>query len=104
MVNTKEHNCAYNRMEISWNSDKAARNPLAHEGVTFEEATPVLFDPCALTHEDRDARGEKRFVSLGMGAKARLLIVVHTYREDTIRIISAWKAIAPQRKRYENQF
>lgn len=91
-------------MEIYWDSDKAARNPLAHEGVTFEEATPVLFDPYALTHEDRDARGERRFVSLGMGAKARLLLVVHTYREDSIRIISAWKAIAPQRKRYENQF
>ncbi|MBT1072911.1 hypothetical protein KJB30_14030 [Geobacter chapellei] len=31
-------------------------------------------------------------------------MVVYTYREETIRIISAWKANEPQRRRYESQF
>lgn len=91
-------------MEIVWHPGKAAANPLAHDGVTFEEATPVLFDPYAMTQEDRDAKDEHRFVALGMGGRGRLLMVVHTFRGDTIRIISAWKANAPQRKRYESQF
>lgn len=91
-------------MKIVWDPAKAAANPGAHDGVTFEEATPVLFDANALTHEDRDARGEHRFIALGMGGKGRLLVVVHTYRRDTIRIISAWRANTTQRKRYESQF
>lgn len=91
-------------MDIAWDPAKAAANPRAHGGVTFEEATPVLFDPSALTHEDRDARGEQRFVTLGRGGKGRLLVVVHTFGDDTIRIISAWRASATQRKRYESQF
>ena len=91
-------------MEIVWSPAKAAANPQAHDGVTFEEATPVLFDPNVLTHEDRNARGEQRFLALGMGGRGRLLIVVHTFRGETIRIISAWKANSSQRKRYESQF
>ena len=91
-------------MEIVWDPENAAVNSGNYGGVTFEEATPVLFDPYALTHEDPDARGERRFVTLGLGGKARLLVVVHTFRGQTIRIISAWKANSPQRKRYEKQF
>jgi uncharacterized protein len=91
-------------MEIVWDLDKAAANPKKHDGVTFEEAQQVLFDPFALTHEDHDALNEQRFVTLGMGAKGRVLVVVHTYTEETIRLISAWKANEPQRRRYEEQF
>jgi uncharacterized DUF497 family protein len=50
-----------------------------------------LLDPFALTHEDT-GHDEQRFVTLGMGGKGRLLIVVWTLR------------VKPQRKRYENQF
>lgn len=91
-------------MKIEYDEGKAANNPLQHEGVTFEEAEAVLYDPFALTREDSDASGEQRFVSLGMGVKGRILVVVYTYREETIRLISAWKANQPQRSRYEQQF
>ncbi|ANB03727.1 MAG: BrnT family toxin [Chromatiaceae bacterium] len=84
--------------------DKARANPLNHEGVTFEEAKPVLLDPYALTLEDRDSEYEQRFVTLGMGSKGRILITVWTLRADRIRIISAWKANQIQRRRYEQQF
>lgn len=92
------------RMEIEFDPDKAAANPLNHDGVTFDEAKPVLLDPCALTREDPDAAGEQRFVTLGMGGKERILIVVWTLRGDTPRLISAWKANQLQRRRYEQQF
>jgi uncharacterized DUF497 family protein len=91
-------------MKITWDSKKATSNLKNHEGVTFEEAQHVLLDPFALTREDSDSEEEQRFVTLGMGDKGRILMVVYTYRHETIRIISAWKANEPQRRRYENQF
>ena len=93
-----------NGMEIEFDPDKAAANPLNHEGVTFDEAKAVLLDPYALTREDPDAEGEQRFVSLGMGGKGRILLVVWTLRGDNPRQISAWKANQPQRRRNEQQF
>jgi uncharacterized protein len=91
-------------VKIIWDSKKAALNTKNHDGVSFEEAQPVLLDPFALTREDSDSENEQRFVTLGMGGKGRILMVVYTYREETIRVISAWKANEPQRRRYENQF
>ena len=97
--------CAYTySMEIEFDPEKAKANPINHEGVTFEEAKLVLLDPYVLTREDRNAEGEQRFVSLGMGGKGRILVVVWTLRGEHIRIISAWKASQPQRRRYEQQF
>jgi uncharacterized DUF497 family protein len=91
-------------MEIEFDPDKAAVNSLHHEGVTFHEAEAVFLDPWALTREDPDCAEEQRFVTLGMGGKGRALVVVWTPRCDAIRLISAWKANQPQRKRYERQF
>ena len=91
-------------MEIEFDPEKAAANPINHEGVTFDEAKQVLLDPFVLTREDTDALDEPRFVSLGMGAKGRILVTVWTLRSDRIRIISAWKANQLQRRCYEQQF
>ena len=91
-------------MKITWDSKKATSNPKNHDGVTFEDAQQVLLDPFALTREDSDSESEQRFITLGMGSKGRILVVVYTYREETVRLISAWKANEPQRRRYESQF
>jgi uncharacterized DUF497 family protein len=77
---------------------------LNNEGVTFDEVQAVLLDPYTLTRENGDADNEHRFISLGMGAKGRILIVVWTLREEFVRLISAWhgalwvKANRPQRR------
>lgn len=89
---------------IDFDPDKAVANPVNHDGVTFDEAKPVLLDPYVLTREDADIADEQRFVSLGMGGKGRILIVVWMLRDDRIRLISAWKANQPQRRQYEKQF
>jgi uncharacterized protein len=92
------------RVKYQSDPDKAAANPLNHDGVTFDEAAPVLLDPYALTREDSNALGEARYITLGMGAKGRILIVVWVLRGDQPRLISAWKANQPQRRHYERQF
>jgi len=62
-------------------------------------ADAVLFDEFAISILD-DATGEKRFISLGMDALARVLVIVYTHREDRIRIISARKASPRERSFY----
>jgi len=64
--------CAYNRTrEIEFDPEKAAANPLNHDGVAFGEAEAVLLDPYALTREDTDSQDEARFVTLGRGKKGK---------------------------------
>ena len=88
-------------MRFEWDSPKAKANVRAH-GVSFAEAVTVLEDDFALSREDPDVAGERRFVSLGLSDLGNLLVVVYTYREpDTIRLISAWKANKRQRVLYE---
>jgi uncharacterized protein len=49
-----------------------------------------------------DGADEERFVTLGMDAFGRLLVVVYTWRgEQRIRIISARKATRHERLHYE---
>lgn len=91
-------------MKIEYDPDKAAANPIKHDGVTFDEARTVLLDPYALTKDDPHAQSEARFITLGMSVQARVLIVVWTMRGDSISLISSWKATQPQRKSYDRQF
>jgi uncharacterized DUF497 family protein len=44
---------------------------------------------------------EQRFVTLGVGALGRLLVVVYIWRGENIRIISARPAEAHERSEYE---
>lgn len=76
-------------MEFEWDSRKAERNRRKH-GVTFDEAVTIFFDPRELTIYDPDhSVGEERFVSVGMSATGRLLVVGYTERGSTIRLIFA---------------
>ena len=46
----------------------------------------------ALTMDDPDSRGEQRFATLGTDALGRVLVVIHTQREERTRLIPARKA------------
>jgi len=66
------------------------------------EAIPVFDDAYAVTiADDESDPNEERFVTLGMGAAGRLLVVVHTWRGENIRIISARPAEVHEREAYE---
>ena len=70
--------CIQLRMDFDFDSEKARLNPINHDGVTFEEASAVLLDPYALTRIDNDITDESRYITLGMGATSRILLVVWT--------------------------
>lgn len=87
---------------FEWDPQKAKTNFEKH-GITFDEASTVFKDTLSLTIEDPlHSYDEERLVLIGMSYKNRLLVVVHTEREESIRIISARKAVKRERKYYES--
>jgi uncharacterized DUF497 family protein len=68
--------------------------------VSFPDAEAVLFDPHGITRKDDSADGEQRCVTLGLDALDRVLVVVYTYRGDTLRIIAARKATRNEVRTY----
>jgi uncharacterized protein len=88
-------------MSCEWDARKAEANFRKH-GVHFSEAVPVFNDDEAITiTDDESDPDEERFVSIGMGAKGRVLVAVYIYRGKNIRIISARVAGAYERSQYE---
>ena len=86
---------------FEWDPEKAKQNARRH-GVSFEEAATVFGDPLSLTVDDpTHSIGEQRFVTLGLSVTRRLLVVAHTERGDTVRIISARRATPRERTAYE---
>lgn len=90
-------------MRFEWDPGKAKRNLKKH-GVTFEEAVTVFYDPLSATFDDPDhSEDECRFVTIGLSASNQLLVVAHTDRGDSLRIISARPATAHERKKHEGE-
>jgi uncharacterized DUF497 family protein len=70
--------------------------------VAFDEACTAFADRLSRTIRDPlHSVGERRHVLLGRSHAGRLLVVVHTERGATIRIISARAATRPERKTYQ---
>lgn len=85
--------------DIEFDPAKARANLRKHR-ISFTDAEQALRDPLAVTIDDPDAVGEQRFVTLGMDALGRVLVVVHTTRDDRIRLISARKASKGEVEQY----
>jgi uncharacterized DUF497 family protein len=85
-----------------WAEEKARRNPALHDGITFERAAEVFFDPfLRLVDASRD--DEARDAVLGYDTLGQLLFVVHIeVEEEYIRIISARKATPQERHTYDS--
>ena len=90
-------------MQFEWDPAKGEKNIVKH-GVSFEEATTVFADRSSQTIHDPDhSESEDRFVTLGISAKGRLLIVCHVDRKENIRIISSRKATRREAIQYSQQ-
>ena len=85
---------------VTWDPKKAKVNLRKH-GVSFSDAEFVLFDPNAITIEDKNSVGEQRQVSIGLDSLGRVLVVVYTYRGKEVRLISARRATRKERQSYE---
>lgn len=88
-------------MNYKWDPNKAKSNYKKH-GIRFADAVGVFEDENAITIED-DHEKEDRFITIGRDFLSRVLVVVYTFRDIAIRIISARKATARERKMHEEQ-
>ena len=89
-------------MEFEWDDAKAEANERKH-GVAFSEAMTIFGDRLSVTgYDPRHADEEDRSLTMGTSLDGRLLVVSHTDRGDSIRIISARLATRRERKDYED--
>jgi uncharacterized DUF497 family protein len=88
---------------ITWDERKALANIRKH-AVSFELAQEVFEDDFQVRLHRGVEHGEERWWTIGL-VGAKTLLVVHTWIEneedEIIRIISARKATASERRRYE---
>ena len=88
-------------LTFEWDHKKAETNQEKH-GVSFHEASTAFGDPLSMTIDDPlHSINEERLILIGMSHSNRLLIVIHTEREDNIRVISAREATKKERNNYE---
>lgn len=88
-------------LRFEWDEAKAGGN-LSKHGVSFEEAATVFGDALALTFPDPDhSVGERRWLTIGLSTKGRVLVVVHIEKGRTLRIIPARKATRYEREIHE---
>ena len=88
-------------LTFEWDDAKASANARKHR-VRFEEAATAFGDALSLTVADPGhSLGEDRFILLGVTERNRLVVVSHTVRGDTIRLINARPATARERRGYE---
>jgi uncharacterized DUF497 family protein len=85
-------------VEVEWDGRKARENLRKH-GIDFVDAILVLHDSLAITIAD-DSEGEERSVTIGADAFRRILVVVHVWRREGIRLISARHATRRERRIY----
>lgn len=86
--------------DFEWDDRKAESNRRKH-GVSFAEAVTAPEDRDAITGPDLVE--PSRLVTIGMSRVLRVLFVVHTdhWRSGRVRLISARKVSANQRRIYE---
>jgi uncharacterized protein len=88
-------------LNFEWDPRKPATNVRKH-GVTFEEARTAFADPLGRIVDDpRHSMDEEREVLVGTTEPGRLVAVMFTERDDTIRIISARLVTRRERSDYE---
>lgn len=84
---------------FAWDEDKNRANRRKH-GISFEEAATIFDGPVLSLDEDSDPT-EVRERSFGLIGGVVVGCVIHTDRDDTIRIISARKATPNERKLFD---
>ena len=92
-------------LHFDWDRKKAASNLRKHR-VSFVEACEVFRDPLAIKLFDDDhSEDEERWVTIGQVRGQRLVVTVHTWKEDDdniyVRIISARHATKNEIRTYE---
>jgi uncharacterized DUF497 family protein len=75
---------------------------LRKHGIDFEDAQKIFRGLTLTVEDDREAYGERRFLTLGL-LDDQVVSVAHTERGDEIRIISIRKATKHEARFYFSQ-
>lgn len=87
-------------MEFDW--DDANRGHIAEHGVGTEEAEQVVLNgPIDVDVQIRS--GEERTLQIGETDAGRILVVITTWREQKVRIVTAFPAKKKMRQFYERE-
>jgi len=86
-------------MSIQWDTGKATSNLRKH-GVRFADAVSALEDERAISVRD-ETEEEERWITIGTDSLARILVIVYTWRDEDMRLISARPASPSERRQYE---
>ena len=88
-------------MEFEWDQKKAKSNLKKHS-ISFQEAATVFGNALSITFDDPDhSINEHRLLTFGLSKTGKLLIVSHTVRDKSMRIISARLMTKQERQIYE---
>ncbi len=88
-------------MQFEWDENKRRTNLQKH-GVDFVDAVKIFAGFTVTLQDDRFQYDENRFITFGM-LKGRVVAVLHTERQNRIRLISIRKATRNERKAYFEQ-
>jgi uncharacterized DUF497 family protein len=83
---------------FEWDQDKNKANLNKH-GIDFEDASEVFYGPILIRGSNRNS--EERWVAIGI-SHDRILSVIFTRRNDSIRIISARHPRPNEKRAYYN--
>jgi uncharacterized DUF497 family protein len=92
-------------IKFEWDALKATSNKKKH-GISFEEAQSVFYDDFGIQFfVNANSDLEDRFLLLGLSNHSRVLLICNCEKESDglIRIISARKATAKERKLYKGE-
>jgi hypothetical protein len=90
-------------MIFEWSERKAAVN-LAKHGVSFSDAATLFAGALALTFVDAEhSVSEERWLSFGVTADGRPVVVSNIERNGRVRIISA-RLMMPQERRQHERY
>ncbi len=90
-------------MQFEWDEVKNEANFQKHH-IRFEEAARIFSHPVITRVDDRQDYGKVREISTGLLDGLVILVVVHTDRDGTIRLISARPAKRAERKAYYDNY
>ena len=86
---------------FTWDEAKRRTNLRKH-GIDFVDAPKIFQGLTFTTEDDREAYGERRFLTLGL-LEDQVVSVAHTERRGEIRIISIRKATKHEARFYFSQ-
>ena len=93
-------------MKFEWDEIKNYDNIIKH-GVSFEEATSIFLNIIVEEPDLEHSENEERYIAVGISVYLRELLVVYCIREKNnnkiVRIISARKANANERRKYHER-